>query len=213
MKTIDTGKFWRLLHTLPVPDDAEFLYGPHGDGQIRERNLRLYLKLMAQNRPDLLLVGEAPGYRGHAVTGVPFMSVRELAARPGLITGNPKGDGFEIPPTPAAQWEASPATVWKTMASWRGPLPIFWPVYPHHPHAPGNLATNRTPRAEEITAGTPVALALAEAFRVTTIVAVGRKAQNALARNGVAAEAVRHPAQGGARVFATQLATLNEALA
>ncbi|MER6067190.1 uracil-DNA glycosylase [Streptomyces sp. NPDC001792] len=209
---VDTGKFWRLLHALPVPGDAEFLYGPQEDGRLRERNLRLYLELMERNRPSILLVGEAPGYRGHAVTGIPFMSVRELAARPGLITENPEGDGFEIPLAPAPQWEASSATVWNTMASWRGPLPIFWPVYPNHPHEPGNLATNRTPRAEEVTAGTPVALALAEAFGVTTIVAVGRKAQNALARNGVAAEFVRHPAQGGARVFAGQLAALNEAL-
>lgn len=212
MKMADTGEFWRLLHALPVPEDAEFLYGSRQDGQLRERNLRLYLDLMERIRPRILLLGEAPGYRGHAVTGIPFMSVRELAARPGLITGNAEGDGFEIPLAPAAQWEASSATVWNTMASWRGPLPIFWPVYPNHPHEPGDPATNRTPRAEEIADGTPVALALAEAFGVTTIVAVGRKAQHALARNGVAAQAVRHPAQGGARVFAGQLAAINEAL-
>ncbi|KOV76499.1 MULTISPECIES: uracil-DNA glycosylase [unclassified Streptomyces] len=212
MKTVDTEEFWTLLHSLPVPDDAEFLYGPQEDGQLRERNLRLYLELMEEAGPSILLVGEAPGYRGHTVTGIPFMSVRELAARPGLITGNEEGDGFELPVAPAAQWESSSATVWKTMAGWRGPLPIFWPVYPNHPHEPGNPATNRAPRAEEITAGTPVALALAEAFGVTTIVAVGRKAQTALQRSGVAAETVRHPAQGGARVFASQLAALNGAL-
>src|SRR5689334_17971447 len=97
MKMADTGKFWRLLHALPVPEDAEFLYGPQEDGQLRERNLRLYLDLMERIRPSILLLGEAPGYRGHAVTGIPFMSVRQLAARPGLITGNAEGDGFEIP--------------------------------------------------------------------------------------------------------------------
>ncbi|MGQ5639866.1 MULTISPECIES: uracil-DNA glycosylase [unclassified Streptomyces] len=213
MKMVDTGKFWRLLYSLPVPGDAEFLYGPQEHGRLRERNLRLYLEHMAATRPVILLVGEAPGYRGHAVTGIPFMSVRELAARPGLITGNAEGDGFELPVAPAAQWEASSAAVWNAMAAWRGPLPMFWPIYPNHPHERGNPATNRAPRAEEITAGTPVALALAEAFGITTLVAVGRKAQTALQRAGVPAEAVRHPAQGGARIFAGQLAALNEALA
>ncbi|MER6443529.1 hypothetical protein ABT275_45865, partial [Streptomyces sp. NPDC001185] len=62
----------------------------------------------------------------------------------------------------------------------------------------------------EIAEGTPVALALAAAFRAGTIVAVGRKAEGALARNGVTAIPIRHPAQGGARIFATRLAQLDE---
>jgi hypothetical protein len=137
------------------------------------------------------------------------MSMRQLTATPGLITGEPDGDGFLLPADPPFAWEASSATVWGTLATWQGPLPMSWPVYPNHPHEPGRPGTNRTPRAAEIAAGTPVVLALAEAFAITTMVAVGRKAQQALARNGVTATAVRHPAQGGARAFAAQLTALN----
>lgn len=210
MKAVETGAFWDLLHALPSPEDAEHLYGPQDDGRLRERNLRRYFQLLAAARPSMLLVGEAPGYRGHTVTGVPFMSVRQLRARPGLITGDSDGDGFELPEYPAAEWEASSAIVWNTMATWHGPLPLFWPIYPNHPHEPGRPRTNRAPRAAEVQAGTPIALALAQAFEIETIVAVGRKAQAALARNGVAATVVRHPAQGGARLFASQLAAINE---
>ncbi|MFF2996602.1 uracil-DNA glycosylase [Streptomyces sp. NPDC057950] len=210
MKKADIDRFWKLLHALPQGDDAQFLYGRGAAGRLRERNLRRYLELMDRIRPRMLLIGEAPGYRGHAVTGLPFMSVAQLRARPGLITGDPDGDGFEIPVDPPALSEASSTVVWRTVAALRGPLPMFWPVYPNHPHEPGRPATNRPPRAAEIAAGTPVALALAAAFRITTVVAVGRKAQGALARNGVTAIPLRHPAQGGARIFANRLAQLDE---
>ncbi|MEV7682760.1 uracil-DNA glycosylase [Streptomyces sp. NPDC088341] len=211
MKAIDTDRFWELLRALPVPDDAESPHGPDENGRLRDRNLRHYFELMADIRPDVILIGEAPGYRGHTITGVPFMSMRQLTARPGLITGAPEGDGFEPPEAPAFTWEASSAAVWGALADWRGPLPISWPVYPNHPHEPGRPESNRTPRAAEIAAGVPIVMELAGAFSITTIIAVGRKAQYALARNGVTATAVRHPAQGGARIFATQLAALNRA--
>ncbi|MGW2462665.1 uracil-DNA glycosylase [Streptomyces sp. NPDC001761] len=212
MTTTDLDRFWELLHALPGTDDARFLYGRDADGRLRERNLRRYLELMDGVRPWMLLIAEAPGYRGHAVTGLPFMSVAQLSARPGLITGDPDGDGFEIPTDPPALWENSSAVVWHTVTALRGPVPMFWPIYPNHPHQPGRPDTNRPLRASEISRGTPIALALAAAFRISTIVAVGRKAQGALARNGVEALAVRHPAQGGARLFAAQLTLIDEEL-
>lgn len=212
MTGVDTGRFWELLRAIPVPDDAEFLYGPGPEGRLREHNLRRYHQLMADVGPRVMLVGEAPGYRGHAVSGVPFTSMRELAARPGLISGDPEGDGFRVPQRPAAGWEASSGIVWRALAAWRGPLPLIWGVCPNHPHLPGRPATNRAPRAAEVVAGTPIALALAEVFGIEEFVAVGRKAEGALVRAGVEATAVRHPAQGGARAFTEQLAAFNARL-
>ncbi|MCU1529941.1 MAG: hypothetical protein JWP75_3704 [Frondihabitans sp.] len=207
----DTRTFFRLLDDLRsnTPDDAEFLFDlstPHG--RLRRRNLERYLDLLGRQGADMLLVAEAPGHRGTTVTGVPFMSVRQLEARPGLITGAAGGDGFAVPPDPAALWEASSRDVWAALAAWRGPLPLSWPIYPNHPFERGRPDTNRTPRPGEIRAGTPIALELARAFGIDRIVAVGRKAQGALAAEGIRVEAVRHPAQGGARLFASQLAAL-----
>jgi hypothetical protein len=208
----DLARFLRLLDAVPVPPDAEALYDPATpEGTLRRANLERYLGLLSDAGPSTLLVAEAPGWRGATVTGVPFMSVRELTARPGLVTREPEGDGFVVPSTPAALWEASAAFVQRALATWPGPIPVAWPVYPHHPFRPGDRATNRTPRPAEVRAGAPVALELIEALGVRTVIAVGRKAQGALALAGVDAHAVRHPAQGGATEFAVGMAALAEA--
>jgi hypothetical protein len=39
---------------------------------IRRDNLYLYFQQMVKRHPQLLLVGEAPGYRGCRLTGVPL---------------------------------------------------------------------------------------------------------------------------------------------
>jgi hypothetical protein len=38
----------------------------------RRRNLELYLEEMLDRAPKVLLLGEAPGFRGMRITGVPF---------------------------------------------------------------------------------------------------------------------------------------------
>lgn len=195
------ARFFDLLRALPEPADAEALYGDDPDGRRRERNLRRYLGMP---HASVLLLGEAPGWRGMTVTGVPFVSAREVEADvvPGL----------ELPAEPQAPWEASSRVVWATLKDWRGPLPLSWPVYPLHPFAAGNPHTNRTPRPAEVRGGAPVALELIRALDIETVVAVGRKAQGAIAAAGLEAPAIRHPAQGGAALFAEQLIELNRAL-
>ncbi|MDN4596971.1 uracil-DNA glycosylase [Leifsonia virtsii] len=194
-------RFFDLIRAVPEPADAELLYGDDELGRLRERNLRRYLELP---HAPVLLLGEAPGWRGMTVTGVPFTSVREVEA--GVLPG------LELPADPQAPWEASSRVFWQTMAQWQGPLPLSWPVYPHHPFVAGKPQTNRTPRSSEVRAGGPVALELIEALGIEAVVAVGRKAQGALAEAGIEAPAIRHPAQGGARMFTDQLLSLNRAM-
>jgi hypothetical protein len=192
-----------------TPADAEFLYdAATEDGALRLANLRRYLELTAG--ATTLLVGEAPGWRGATITGVPFMSVRELTARPGLLTGDPEGDGFAAPPDPAAAWELSASIVQKALRSW-SERPVNWPIYPNHPFRAPDRATNRAPRTPEVAAGAEIALELIAALGVRRVVAIGRKAEGALAAAGIAATAVRHPAQGGAALFAAQMAVLGQA--
>ncbi|MGT2426225.1 hypothetical protein [Amnibacterium kyonggiense] len=202
------ARFLDLLAELRAvtPADAEFLYDDATpEGALRLGNLRRYLELSAG--ATTLLVGEAPGWRGATVTGVPFMSVRELTARPGLLTGVPDGDGFAAPRDPAASWELSASIVQKACRGW--PVqPLHWPVYPNHPFRAPDRATNRAPRVPEVRAGAPLAVELVRALGIRRVVAVGRKAEHALAAAGVAATAVRHPAQGGAALFAAQMAAL-----
>lgn len=204
---LDLARFWSMLDALPSAPDAESLYdATTADGSVRRRNLTRYLSLVHDSGSRVLMLAEAPGWRGMTNTGVPFMSVRELDARPGLVTGDEDGDRFRVPPDPTAPWEASSRIVWSALRDWVGPLPVAWGVFPHHPFVAGNRLTNRTPRPAEVRAGAPIALELASAMGIEHVVAVGRKAQGALADAGVEAVAVRHPAQGGARQFTEQLA-------
>ena len=192
--------FWAALDTVPVADDAEALYSPaSAEGTLRRENLGRYLDAVGSGA-DMLLVAEAPGWRGMTNTGVPFTSMREL------------GPEYLVPPEPTAPWEASSRVVQAALAEWRGPVPVAWAIFPHHPFAAPDRLTNRTPRPSEVRDGAPVALALLEALGsggAVRVVAVGRKAQGALALAGIDAIAVRHPAQGGARQFTEQLLALN----
>ncbi|WIB78807.1 uracil-DNA glycosylase [Curtobacterium sp. MCPF17_002] len=196
---IDLAGFWAALDAVPVADDAEALYGVSTeDGRLRRENLTRYLSLVG-DQADMLLVAEAPGWRGMTNTGVPFTSMREL------------GSAYLVPPEPTAPWEASSRVVQAALADWNGPLPVAWAIFPHHPFAAPDRLTNRTPRPSEVRDGAPVALALLEALGASDVrvVAVGRKAQGALALAGIDAIAVRHPAQGGAKQFTEQLLALN----
>ena len=46
----------------------------YDENLLKRKNLFLYLQQMAKLNPHVLLVGEAPGYRGCRLTGVPFTS-------------------------------------------------------------------------------------------------------------------------------------------
>ena len=119
----------------------------------------------------MLLVGEAAGYLGARVSGIPFTSERQLT-----------GTG------PA---EATATIVHRVLAELElEEAVLLWNVVPTHP---GTVGTNRAPSRAEIRAGLPFAHELARGRRV---LAVGRIAEAALG-----ARYVRHPSHGGATEF------------
>src|SRR5437016_3424916 len=141
-----------------------------GDGA-EMRRAGLLDCLRSRERASLLLVGEAAGYRGARVSGIPFTSERQLT-----------GHG------PA---EASATIVHRVLAELGlEESVLLWNVVPTHP---GTASSNRAPRAAEVAAGLPFALELARGRRV---IAVGRLAQAVLG-----APYVRHPSHGGAAEF------------
>jgi uracil-DNA glycosylase len=152
---------------------ATFNFYRAGTGaRLRRERLRAYLA--AQADAPLLLVAEAPGWRGTRVSGVPLTSERQLA-----------GCG------PA---EATATIVHRVLAELRiaGDV-LLWNIVPTHPHLPGRPDTNRRPTAGEIEAGHPYVAALAAG---RTAIAVGRVAESVLV-----GPAVRHPSHGGAEAF------------
>jgi uracil-DNA glycosylase len=152
---------------------ATFNFYRLGRGAAARRE-RLAGYLHSRREASLLLVGEAAGYRGARVSGIPFTSERQLT-----------GSG----PT-----EATATIVRRVLAELAlEEETLCWNVVPTHPHLPGRPDTNRRPTRDEVEAGRSFVDELARDRRV---VAVGRLAHAAL---GV--PYVRHPGHGGAVAF------------
>src|SRR5919197_3037382 len=128
-----------------------------GDGAETRRD-RLLAYLRARENAPLLLVGEAAGYRGARVSGVPFTSERQLT-----------GTG------PA---EASATIVHRVLAELGlEEIVLLWNLVPTHPHVVHRPDTNRRPTRAEVEASRTFLEELAAGRRV---VAVGRLAETAL---------------------------------
>jgi uracil-DNA glycosylase len=163
-----TEDFVRDLAAARIGTTCNFYRDGPGAGRRRGR-LAAYLD--SRRRARLLLVGEAAGYRGARVSGIPFTSERQLT-----------GDG------PA---EASATVVHGLLAELGLEREVMlWNVVPTHP---GNDCSNRRPTRAEIEAGLPF---LREVAHGRTVIAAGRIAQDV-----TGAPYVRHPSRGGAGAF------------
>jgi len=147
----------------------------------RIRRERLEAYLVARRQASVVLVGEAAGYRGARVSGVPFTSERQLTGR-----------------GPA---EASATIVHRVLAELGVEDDVLlWNVVPTHPHEPGRPYTNRRPSRVEVDASFRFLEGAAGGRR---LIAVGR-----LAEEVTGAPYVRHPSRGGGDAFRAGLAAL-----
>ena len=191
-------------------DVSEGLYSHTPLGDARFLNLRRYLTLMLKQRPAVILVGEAPGYRGSRRTGVPFVSealASDLASTPYRLMGGsillPLLDG---PPVS----EQTASVVWRELSN-HAKLPLLWAAYPRHPHEVGNPSSNRTPSGKEVD---QFGESLAELIRisgVSKVVALGNSASRILKYQGIDHVKIRHPAHGGAPKFARGMSEIGNA--
>jgi uracil-DNA glycosylase family 4 len=148
-------------------------HNQYAESELRRARLRAHLASHAD--AAVVLVGEAAGYRGARVSGVPFTSERQLS-----------GTG------PA---EATATIVHRVLAELGIENDVLlWNVVPTHP---GTASFNRRPTRAEVDAARPF---LDELTRGRRVVAVGR-----LAAQVLGAPYVRHPSHGGARPFAEGL--------
>jgi len=152
-----------------------------------------------QTRPSRILLGEAAGYQGCHVSGIPFTSERVIMA--GMVPRvSCEGRRLSIRPRPWS--EPSATTVWRTLHMLDiANDTILWNAYPWHPHKPCKPHSNRTPDRIEREAGIPVLESLLRAFPSATLFAVGRHAEQSLRDVGRIAVPLRHPSMGGATKF------------
>src|SRR5262245_1265314 len=175
---MDAERFVARLASARIGSTYNFYREGRG-AKLRRGRLAAYLDDKADTH--VLLVGEAPGYRGARISGIPFTSERQLTGR-----------------GPA---EASATIVHRVL----GELGIedevlLWNVVPTHPHEPGSPYTNRRPSRFEVDVS----------FRYLEGAACGRPliAVGRLAEEVTGAPYVRHPAHGGATAFRRDLETV-----
>jgi len=121
-----------------------------------------------------VLVGEAAGFRGARVSGVPFTSERQLSD--------------------SGPAEATATIVHRALAELALEDDVLlWNVVPTHPHRRGEPSSNRRPAQGEVRAGMAFLERVAAGRR---IVAVGRVAHSVLG-----GPYVRHPSHGGSAEF------------
>lgn len=149
-------------------------FNQYAGSELRRRRLAEYLRSRAGAK--IVLVGEAAGYRGARVSGIPFTSERQLS-----------GTG------PA---EASATIVHRTLSQLEAAEDVLlWNAVPTHPGTP---TSNRRPTAAEVV---EARLFLDAVTRGRRVIAVGRVAEAA-----TGAVYVRHPSRGGGAAFREMLA-------
>ncbi len=190
------------LAALPGADDLFNPYAPldDPDAAIRRANLIRYLTALQRFKPTVLLLAEAPGYRGCRYSGLPVVSERIMLE--GVEKWGLFGDGFRATSgVPNGISEMTATILWGALVEHLDKPPVIWNTVPLHPHRPGQPDTNRAPRLSEIRMGQPFVEAIMAMFPIRTVLAVGRKAERTLQELGIEHTYLRHPSQGGKADF------------
>lgn len=179
---------WADADPLDLPGDLS------GPADRRER-LRRHFDVA----PLLLLLGEAPGYKGCRFTGVPFTD--ETMLRDGAVPRMGKCGRLTSRERPWA--EGSARAVWCALReAGVAEQVVMWNAFAWHPHKAGEPLSNRKPTAGEVRAASGVLRLVLDRFVGATVVAVGNVAAGALRKAGVRdAAKVRHPSYGGGPAF------------
>ncbi len=181
---------------------------------IRRKHLRAYLHRRL-GKVQLILIGEALGYRGGHFSGIPMTSERILLGekenagiKPEHVFPSPAGAGPKRTSKPEqcsdGFSEPTATIVWSSLLS-LGLKPeefVLWNAFPWHSFNPRRgLLSNRTPKKSERPAGLSVLKTFLDLFPCEKILALGNVAAWQLKELNVECHRVRHPASGGARLF------------
>jgi len=166
------------------------------ESQIRRENLKLYLTKMVKLNPSFLLLGEAPGYKGCRLTGIPFSSEKILSKNNFFIN-----QGYKFINEPKnLENEISATIVWNELDNY-SEKPLIWNIFPFHPHKLNDIKTNRTPTKRELFDGKEYLKQLLSIFDIKKIIALGRKPESQISDLDIEFLYVRHPANGGKNKF------------
>jgi len=186
-----------LLKSLKERPSSNVVFNQYQNLNILD-NLKHFLNYLLKNRHDVLLIGEAPGYRGCKLTGIPFTSGSVIRASRHDIWFH-IGNEIELN---ELESETTASVFWDFFEN-HYPIPILWNAFPFHPHFPGNPCSNRKPNRSEIEEGKSYLLMLHQIFQPKKLCSLGRVGQSILSELFPNDEIIyiRHPSRGGKNSF------------
>ncbi|MCH8028922.1 MAG: hypothetical protein IH874_03190 [Candidatus Dadabacteria bacterium] len=190
-----------LISSLAKRQSTDCVFNPYRQGFIRN-NVRVYFDYLLRTRPEVMLVGEAPGWRGACLTGIPFTSGQVLNTSPHQML---RAINAEIE-LREEMGEFTARAVWEYLGVDK-PAPLMWNAFPFHPHKVHERRSNRRPTQDEIREGFGFIEILYELLKPSALIALGRVAEAALKEiyPNKTVHYVRHPARGGARKFSAEM--------
>jgi hypothetical protein len=167
---------------------------------IRRRNLEVYLSATIENGIDTVWFGRDLGYRGGRRTGVALTDEAHLPVLAKLLGSKLIQQATEG----EAVAERTATVVWGMVFEIKQ-LPFFWNTFPFHPFESGDPMSNRAHTRSELRKVWDLNLELLDILQPQKLVAIGNDAHQALSREGLECEYVRHPSYGGQADFVAGL--------
>jgi hypothetical protein len=202
-------QMWELVEAIADgPEDSTHVFNPWVNWSNEDKHPRALAPLQRRHNlfchfcaPEvkLLMIGEAPGYRGCRMSGVAFSSERLIID--GMVPRVALPDRLSNAPRPMS--ESSATQVWAELHKHGlAEETILWNAFPWHPHKPEDGKSNRAPTARELRDGLGVLEKVIDAFKGAAVVTIGVHARKMLeALNVTPAASIRHPSMGGSIEF------------
>jgi len=190
--------FTKIINELKKTSSSNTIFNPYKNDKIAN-NLKLYFEyLYKNNHNNILLIGEAPGYKGCRITGIPFTSGELFINSEIKIFKDLKDNIF----LEKIDNENTATIIWDYLEN-KDNLPILWNAFPFHPFNADNQKSNRAPNNEEIQQGKYYIQELIKIFNPKIIASIGRKGEKVLKdlypKNNI--KYIRHPSYGGKSDF------------
>lgn len=181
------------------------VYSPEfPQSEICRENLYNYLHRIKNNNSKVMLIGEAPGYRGCRLSGIAF-TCEDNFTKDIIPEIMGKDLEYKIYSNGNPKKEFSASTVWPILEIWYeiyGYVPLLWNICPFHPHSKDSVMSNRTPKKKEIERGIKYFLELVDIFDIQHIGCIGRKSEETIQKiRNVNIKYLRHPSCGGKKDF------------
>lgn len=193
-----------LISSLASVDPVGSFDNPYSSPGARH-NLAVYMEYSLRARTEIILIGEAPGYRAGMLTGIPFTCPRNIA-QSGAPFFKEKRQELQCG---GSVWEASSSAVWEVLERLNSHV-LLWNVFPFHPYKKGEPTSNRQPFSKEVQIGSRFLDSILDIFQPKNILAVGRLSERVISSNKKVSNYryVRHPSYGGKVEFQTLLADI-----